>query len=52
MESSRKRTLACVGTFLVGLGLYLGPQGTVPMVVGVIVTAIYAIDRYLEERDE
>ena len=50
MESNRKRTLACIGIFLIGLGLYMEEQGTAPMVIGVIVTAIYAIDRYLEER--
>ena len=50
MESSRKRTLACLGTFLIGLGLYMESDGTAPMVIGTIVTAIYAIDRYLEER--
>lgn len=51
MESTRKRTLACVGVFLMGLGLYLGSQGTGPMVIGLIVTGIYAADRILEARD-
>lgn len=51
MESTRKRTLACVGTFLIGLGLYMENDGVMPMVIGMIVTTIYAIDRYLEERE-
>lgn len=50
VESHWKRTLARLGTFLIGLGLYMEDQGTSPLVVGVIVTGIYAIDRYLEEK--
>tara|TARA_B100000686_G_C16539459_1_gene836660 strand:- start:201 stop:371 length:171 start_codon:yes stop_codon:yes gene_type:complete len=50
IETGRKRTLACIGTFLIGLGLYMESEGIVPIVVGVIVTGIYAIDRILEEK--
>tara|TARA_B100000287_G_scaffold263148_2_gene247629 strand:+ start:478 stop:657 length:180 start_codon:yes stop_codon:yes gene_type:complete len=50
IESNWKRTLACLGVFLIGLGLYMGDDGTSPLVIGVIVTGIYAIDRYLEEK--
>ena len=50
LETNRKRTLACVGTFLIGLGLYMGSEGTVPLVLGIIATGIYAMDRILEER--
>jgi hypothetical protein len=51
IETGRKRTIACIGTFLIGLGLYMETQGMVAIVVGVIITGIYAIDRILEERE-
>ena len=51
LETNRKRTLACVGTFLIGLGLYMGSEGRIPLILGIIATGIYAIDRVLEERD-
>jgi hypothetical protein len=52
LETNRKRTLACMGAFLIGLGLYMGSQGRIPLILGIIATGIYAIDMVLEERDK
>ena len=51
IETGRKRLLACIGTFLIGLGLFMESDGTAPMVIGLIVTTLYAVDKYLEVRE-
>lgn len=51
IESGRKRTLACVGSFLIGLGLFMESDGTAPMIIGLIVTTLYAVDKYLEVKE-
>ena len=51
IESRRKKTLACIGTFLIGLGLFMESDGTGPMIIGLIVTTLYAVDKYLEVRE-
>lgn len=51
IESHRKRTLACIGAFLIGLGLFMESDGTAPMIIGLIVTTLYGVDKYLEVRE-
>jgi len=51
IESHRKRTLACIGIFLIGLGLFMESNGTAPMIIGLIVTTLYGVDKYLEVRE-
>ena len=51
IETGRKRIIACIGIFLIGLGLFLESDGTGPMVIGLIVTTLYAVDKYLEVRE-